>query len=193
MKRVRTSDPVATLVLFSVWLFVLLLALFGASQAHASGASTTLAVLESFPVHVTDAEEPEEKRSRRLREIATAIDAATDRPTERAALLTIVRFESGAAAYVHEDRCADGPRGKLECDSGQAVGHWQLHGEVPSELGAQASKAVALWRFGLSRCRRAHPDPIAGAFQSFGTGGKCSPSAWSKKRADTMRRIVERL
>jgi hypothetical protein len=192
MITVRTTDPRALVALCCVWASVTGLALSCATEAHADG-DRTFAALQSFPVHTSDRDEPEEKRRKRLREIAAAVDGATtDRP-ERAALLTLVLFESHAAAYVHEGRCSDGPRGALECDSGLAKGHFQLHGDVPDSLDEQAVKALSLWRFGLTRCRRAHPDPIAGAFQSFGTGGKCSPSAWSSRRADMMRRLTGKL
>lgn len=163
-----------------------------------SDTGATLRVLQSFPVHVTDKDEPAESRAARLAEIATAIDAATSDPTERAALLTLVRMESGAAGYVHRGECSTGPRGKFECDSGRAKGHWQLHANadhptIPDFLGEQAKIALRLWKSGRVACRRVVTDEIAGAFQSYGTGGKCSPSAWSSSRADHLRRIAGRL
>lgn len=169
-----------------------------AAVALGSEPSPTLRALESMPVHVTDRDEPEEKRSRRLREIADAIDSATEDRLERAVLLTLVRYESGAAAYVHEGRCSDGPRGERECDHGRAVGHWQLHAserypEIPDSIEEQARIAVTLWRGARSRCRGSVTDDIAGAFAAYGTGGKCAPVAWAQHRADYARRLAGRL
>ena len=168
-----------------------------------SDTGATLRVLQSFPVHVTDSDEDPDSRAARLAEIAQAIDAATSDPTERAALLTLVKFESGAAAYVFEGRCADGPRGLYECDGTPGKGHkatgvYQLHANndhpvIPSDVASQSRIALRLWKSGRVSCRRVVTDEIAGAFVSFGTGGKCSPTGWSQARASHLRRIAGRL
>lgn len=158
----------------------------------------TLKVLRSFPVHHTDRNEDPSKRDARLQDFAKAVDAVTQDPTEKAALLTIARYESHIAAYVYENRCSDGPRGKHECDAGRAKGLLQLqpndnHPVIPDDTTEQAEIAVRLWRGYRSRCARVVPDEFAGAFDAYGTGGSCAPSKWAKDRADYMRSIIRRL
>lgn len=157
----------------------------------------TRGALRAFPVHVTDRDEPGESREARLERVAEAIDSATEDPLERAALLTLARYESGLARYVQEGRCADGPRGSRECDSGRSVGLFQLrpnanHPEVPESLGGQAAMALRLWRGARVRCRSSVPDELAGAFSAYGTGGGCGAS-WAKGRAEHLRRLRARL
>lgn len=193
--RIQTSDLRAFLALLLSWAIIGGLAFSGLAWGSERG---TLAILRSFPVHVSDREEEPATRDARLAEIARAIDAVTEDPTGRAALLTLVRFESGAAAYVHEDRCSDGPRGSRECDAGRARGHWQLHANnrhprIPDGLEEQASIALRLWRGSRERCARVVSDDLAGAFSAYGTGGHCAPAKWSTERAAFMRRIVRRL
>ncbi len=174
----------------------LALGVVGASMVLASPGKSedlrTLSVLAAFPVHVSDKAEASDVRLKRLREIADAIDAASASPRDRAALLTLVRFETNAAGYVHEGRCADGPRGKAECDGGKATGHFQLHGEVSESLAEQAKRAITIWRFGLKRCGRVTRDDYAAAFSSYGSGGKCGLSSYTK-RAAYLRSIAGRL
>jgi len=166
--------------------FAIAAAWFSAPLALAGG--STLAVISAWPPHVSDADEDPTKRASRLTEIADAIDGATGDRQERAALLTLIRYESGAASHVQRGECKP-----HECDKGRATGIYQLHGDVPVELAGQTSRALGVWRFGFKRCARSHPDPIAGAFQSYGSGGHCAPSKWSAKRAATMRGLVSRL
>lgn len=193
MIAIRTTDTVATLSLLAASFVLTALAVTCASEEALAGDETpTQRVLASFPVHVTDRDEDPESRKRRLRTIADAIDAGASAPRDRAALLTLVRFESHAARYVHEGRCFDGPRGKLECDAGRATGHWQLHGVVPSDLESQARRAAELWRGGLQRCEGSSSDRMAGAFAAYATGGKCG-FAGAEKRAAYLRSILGRL
>lgn len=163
-------------------------------EAYAGeGKSRTREVIAGWPVHVTDAGENAAVREERLTAIARAIDLATSDMTERAALLTLVRNESGAAAYVYEGRCSDGPRGQRECDSGRATGVWQIHGEVPDSVVEQAELALSIWRSHRTRCRKVLADELVGAFAGYGTGGKCAPEAWAVRRAEETRRVARRL
>lgn len=194
MIHVKTTDAKAVLLLVMASALLFSAALTCASQqVFASEESKTLRALNRMPTHHTDVGEPTEKRQKRMAAIAEAIDAASQLTRDRAALLTILRYESNAARYVHHSKCSEGPRGPLECDSGKATGLWQIHGDVPDDLEGQAVLAIRIWRFGLTRCSRAHPDSFAGAFQSFGSGGKCAPSASSTMRANYMRQIVRDL
>lgn len=193
---IRTTDLRATLALVGACTAITACAFVG--LAHGAQERGTLAVLRSMPVHVTDRGEAPEKRNERLSDIASAVDAVTESPTERAALLTIARFESHLAAYVFEGRCSDGPGGSKECDSGRAVGVFQLHPNanhpvIPASVFEQADIALRLWRGGRESCRRVVSDELQGAFDAYGTGGKCAPSKWSKARAEHLRAIQGRL
>lgn len=154
--------------------------------------SRTLAVLSSFPVHYTDKDEDSDKRAARLLELQTAVDSATRNYEERAALLTLLKYESGTAAYVQEGRCSDGPRGKFECDSGRAKGPWQLHGEVPDDLSEQAALAIKLWRAARLRCSKVVPNEHEGAFSGYATGGKCGWGG-APRRVTTMLQLWRKL
>ena len=102
------------------------------------------------PVPETSAE-----RSERLLLVATALYSASEtrpkgwhRATMAAALLSVAWHESRFAAYVQLGRCADGPRGKAECDGGRARSLWQLHRSACSALwevsdGSEESTRVA--------------------------------------------------
>lgn len=167
-------------------------------RASGNEESPTLRVLRAVPVHTMDRkeDEPPARRDARLRVMADAIDGAAKDRVVRAALIVLARRESGLAAYVYEGRCADGPPGE-QCDDGKATGPWQLHatddGPVPESIDEQAAMAASVWRFGRKRCRRMVPDELAGAFASYGSGGKCSPSKSSKARAQETRAMVGRL
>jgi hypothetical protein len=202
--HVRTTDTKAMLALLMAAALVFSTALTCASQEvyaselpcadqECSDLWPTLKVLMSFPVHVTDRNEDKGERIHRLAQIAKAIDAASESTRDRAALLTLARFESNLARYVEQSRCSDGPRGPLECDSGRATGLWQIHGEVPADLAGQAALAIRIWRFGLTRCGGAAKDDFTGAFASYGSGGKCAPSGQSAKRAEYMRGVWGKL
>ncbi len=180
-----------------VLLFCLLVALSATLSLRALAVPSTFGVLSSFPVHHTDRDEPEEARARRVGAVASAIDQATDDPTERAALATLVRFEAGLARYVQEGRCSDGPRGKHECDSGRSIGLFQLRPNdnfptVPSDLEGQAVMALRIWRGARVRCRSSVPDELAGAFSQYGSGNSCGHS-WAEARASHVRKIRGRL
>lgn len=192
---IRTTDFRATLALIAVSAGLAALAFAGLAYGAERG---TLAVLRGFPVHFTDRDESPEKRDARLAEVASAIDAVTENPVERAALLTLARHESGLASYVHENRCAEGPRGDKECDRGNSKGIFQLkpnanHPTIPDSTLEQADIALRLWRGGRASCARVVHDDLAAAFNFYGTGGSCAPSKWSKARADMTRRIAGRL
>ncbi len=175
--------------------FALFAALLLVSTYVDAHTDRTLAALQAMPAHFTDADE--ENRGGRLFEIARAIDAATDDRVERAALLTLGRYESGWARYVLEGRCHEGPRGRHECDSGNSTGAFQLRPnanfpEVPPDLAGQAVMALRLWRGARVHCRRVVSDEFAGAFSMYGSGNSCGHS-WAKARAGHLRRIAGRL
>lgn len=184
-------------LMFCISFTLTVLALAGLSYG-ADTVTPVRRILNAMPVHVTDQGEAPETRAARLDAIEGAIIEATQVPIERAALLTIARGESHLSAYVFEHRCADGPAGARECDSGRAKGVFQLHAnrlypEIPDDVGAQARIAIAQWRCGLNRCAHQVPDNVAGAFDSYGTGGKCAPSEMGKSRAAEARRYAGRL
>src|ERR1700759_5427543 len=106
--------------------------------------SAIFKILMSRPVHKTDTES-RESREVRMHLFADAISDATkraacvgvkdparckpilaDRRLAAGLLLAKLDFESGAAQYVHEGRCDDGPVG-ARCDGGRAHGPWQQH------------------------------------------------------------------
>lgn len=186
------------LYLLTLGLAAVLASFFLAGAVHGAP-SSTLAVLEAFPPHVTDADEPPEERSARLRSLSAGIDAATTDRLGRAVLAVLAWRETRLARYVHEDRCSDGPRGEHECDGGRARGPWQIHDApghtVPADDAGQARLAWRLWSSAYRRCGRVLPerDRIAGAFQSYGTGGMCAPSQWARARAAHVRRVWWRL
>src|SRR5690606_38153628 len=153
---------------------------------HALAGMSTLAALERMPRHVTDIDEPDEEPSARLAELAEAIDAATPDIRRRAALVTLVRFESHAARYVMEGRCADGPCAEREGDAGRGKGAWQRHAdarhpEIPYSLAGRAKIAVALWSYARREC-----GSDAGAFSLYGSGGSCDIKGWPEERAAYM-------
>ena len=190
-----TRDMKAILTLLTAQVVLCALALAGVAYGKASAVRR---VLDSMPVHVTDKGEAPEKRGARLDAISAAIEGATQVPIERAALLVLARRESGLAAYVFEHRCSDGPRGERECDSGKAKGVFQLqpnrmHPEIPADVASQAKIAIAAWRYGMHRCSHSVPDDIAGAFDSYGSGGGCAPTEQGKSRAAETRAYAGRL
>lgn len=187
----KTTDPKAVLLLLAVCAAMCTCSLRGLAESPRG----TLAVLEAFPAHVTDRNEP--NRKARLEAIARAVDAATDDPTERAALLTLGRYESGWARFVMEGRCSEGPRGARECDSGKSFGAFQLRPnakfpEVPADLEGQATMALRMWRGARVYCRSSVRDELAGAFSQYGSGNSCG-HAWAEARAAHLRRIAGRL
>ena len=171
------------------------------------GVQRTLKLLEEVPIHETDKGEPEWPRHARMTRKAVAInDATRDHgeqwidPDARAALITLARYESHLALYVYENRCADGPRGKYECDSGKAKGIFQIHAnrdwpEIPDDVETQAIIAAKLWRGHYYRCARSMPeaDRVAAAFAAYGSGGTCAVSEWAETRAHYWRGIRARL
>lgn len=191
------QDTKAVFMLVAVAAAQLGLALRCAGITHAGDKDPTLTVLESFPRHDTDTSEDDTKRFGRIREIAAAINMATDDATERAALAVLAKRESGLAAYVYEDRCSDGPRKHRECDRGRARGVWQLHAnsdhpEIPSDVYDQAKIAVKLWRGHRYRCASLNTDQLAGAFAGYATGKACSWGGAASRARET-RRIAAQL
>ncbi len=183
--RTQTLKPGtrAVLLMLAVWLASVLFSLKGLANEAEPRQSRTLAVLSAFPVHYTDKAEDPIKRAWRVELTAIAVDRATQNLQERAALLTLLKFESGLASYVQEDRCHEGPRGKFECDSGKALGIWQLHGEVSDDLNLQAERALFLWRAARKRCGKVVDNDIIGAFSGYATGGSCGWGGATKRYA----------
>lgn len=191
------ADFTSFAALFALACSLVALTLFGV--ARGDDETPTLRVLRAIPVHYWDKHEGEslERRDERLREMASAIDEASKYRIVRGALIVLARRESGLASYVYEDRCSDGPAGKLECDHGRAVGPFQTwptkRQPVPDDIKGRTELAASLWRFGRKRCRRMVEDDLVGAFSSYGSGGRCSPTKNAKSRAAETRAIVRRL
>lgn len=185
-----------------IGLLVLFPCLLGATDP-VPATERTYELLLSLPPHFTDKDEPEDARKPRLRRIARAMDEATTKDgwvnwEARRALVTIARGESHLARYVYEHRCSEGPRKEEECDSGRAVGIFQLHAnkdypEIPLDVEAQAVIAAKYWWGHYHRCLRGSPDPYASAYAAYGSGGWCAVSKWSKNRAQFHRSIAGRL
>jgi len=191
------SDAKSVLVLVFVAFAQCGLALTCAGLTEAAEQDPTLQALESFPRHETDASEDETKHFQRLRDIAAAINLATEDTTERAALAVLAKRESGLAAYVYEDRCSDGPRKQYECDRGRARGVWQLHAnrdnpEISGDVYDQAKIAVKLWRGHRYRCAGSSQDQLAGAFAGYATGKACSWGGAASRASET-RRVAAKL
>lgn len=181
---------------WSIWVcLVCLLASFACvlcepTTARAYNNGEVLDVLQGWAPHVTDLEEDPGPRVTRLREFSETIERASPNGNSRAVLLTLAFFESGAARYILEDRCFDGPRGEAECDHGRAVGPWQLHGsdDIRDNLEAQARRAVGRFRHHQKRCGGS----LEGAFAGYATGGSCEWSG-AAQRVAKYRSIVRRL
>jgi hypothetical protein len=90
MITIRTTEPRGLLALCGVWAASVGLALSCAEDAYAgqSGETSVLRYLESLPYEGVDPE-----RAQHLRDVAGAITRATDKPSERAWLLGIGRWE----------------------------------------------------------------------------------------------------
>ena len=160
-----------------------ILALFGLCQA--AERLSTLGALERIPVHKSDTDENPLKRIARLRLVADAIDAATSKRGERAALVALGRYESHFARDVCE--------GVRLGDRGKAYGCWQSHDKDRSGgVEAQAQRAIRDLRRGGNYCRARGHDYWTGAFSIYATGRQCS---WSEAetRVRFMRNIEWRM
>lgn len=136
-------------------------------------------LLESFPRHVTDRDEPAELRAGRLRSASSAIRKAAAGDAYLAKALAIHGlFETHFARYVGEGRCHDGPKGS-RCDEGRARTYFQVwettcpkawaepQGSV-AELEAAAVCAANILRAGRARCGT--PE---GMFAAMWGSGRC--------------------
>jgi len=159
--------------------------------AHHGG---TLGVLLRFPRYEGDANEPESERVERLRELASAIDAATPWSAERALLVTVAKHESQLARHVQLDEaaCRDGE--SHQCDSGAAWSPFQLHGTDRQGGGRRAARiALSRLRGAAERCggdtleTRYH-----GALALYATGSKCTWSGTAERIA-TWKRVLARI
>jgi len=173
---------------------VILLAINCSATARASESaceSTTHCVLAGMRQHESDAHESEAQKLARLLPVASAIDAATSDIHERAILVALGQHESHFARYVLDGRCSDGPRGKRECDSGRAVGPWQIwrlaQRDVPDDLAAQASIAVRLLRGYRRTC-----GSLEGALSMYARGGLCTWSG-AAGRVRTVRAVEAKM
>jgi hypothetical protein len=118
--------------------------------------------------------------------LAGAIDGVARDRLERAALLVIVRGESGLARFVDFDwdKCREGHQGW--CDSGRAYGLAQLHGMLRTETRAeQMREALKRWRYHRARC-----GSVAGAFAGYGSGSSCVVTKQASERAASAKRLT---
>lgn len=188
MKREFAVDEwLGATVLALVVIAMSVLALIG--EAHASEESTTLRALQAMPVHESDKDEPALERAERLGYLAGAIDGVARDQLERAALLVIVREESGLARFVDLDwpKCREGRGGW--CDSGRAFGVAQLHGMKRTETRAEQMRvALSRWRHHRQRC-----GSVAGAFAGYGSGSSCAVTKQASERASMARKLASRL
>jgi hypothetical protein len=124
------------------------------------------AALVAMPAFAAEPEpESPEERALRLQPVAAEIwDASVNRPSgysraQWAAVMGALSWhETRLAKYVHAARCSDGPRGERECDSGKALGLFQVHRAAcqeawateagsHAELSASARCAARLLRY----------------------------------------------
>jgi hypothetical protein len=183
----RGSNAV-TLCFLAALIFIFV-ALLYSPRAHGAEPSSTLVELQAMPRHHTDADEPDIDRAERLGYLAGAIDGVARNALERAALLVIVRGESGLARFVDLDwdKCRNGLQGW--CDSGRAFGVAQLHGMLRTETRAEQMRvALSRWCHHRQRC-----GSVAGAFAGYGSGSSCNLTAQSIERAKSAERLAGKL
>lgn len=120
-----------------------------------------IALIDAFPRHATDRRESWADYHGRAIDLADAILHASETSQKAAELATIVFHETRFARYVAEDRCAEGPQGRQECDGGRALGVFQLGPSFrrgvsgpPSRerLRAEALEAGRALDLGYDRC-----------------------------------------
>jgi hypothetical protein len=131
------------------------------------GAETTLSVLESLPIHKSDANEPPDERAARLRKIALAIDGAAEAREVRAMLLAVGKHESHFARSV----CGGSKTG----DDGKAFGCWQSW-ELDRSGGivGQAKRAADHLRKAGNYCVARGHHRVAGSLSLYATGRTCT-------------------
>lgn len=174
-------------------------------------------ILMSRHAHKTDTESLEARQAR-MHLFADAINDATkraacvgvkdpaackpilsDRRLAAGLLIAKLDFESGAAQYVHEGRCDEGPVG-ARCDGGRAHGPWQQHqssvfprSDFDDMVGATAAAThLAAWHAlkllsgQFKSCQHIYPDPIASAIAGYaGTCISMSPGLVAREAALT--------
>lgn len=158
----------------------------GALTSAAYGEGSTFAELQRLPVHKSDRDEAPEDRQRRLREIAAAIDAASQERLERAMLIELGHRESHFA----RDVCA----GERLGDRDRAHGCWQAWTKVEERGGVdvQAEIAIGHLRRGGNYCAARGFDRIEGSYAIYGTGSVCS-APFARERAERAIALAGRL
>jgi hypothetical protein len=150
------------------------------------------AALVAMPAFAAEPEpESPEERALRLQPVAAEIwDASVNRPSgySRAQWAAVNQalawHETRLAKYVHMARCDTGPRGKRECDSGKALGLFQVHRAAcrpawavepgsHDELRESAKCAARLLRYAHNRCVSRAPTALQGAFSGY-AGASCT-------------------
>ncbi len=187
--RFNVRKSVGPLALSFVCVLLNLWALAGIAKAYNNGECGD--VINGWARHFTDLDESEETRSLRLDATGSLVESITPNGDSRAVLLTLLYFESAhAARYIMQDRCSDGPRGEKECDSGRAVGPWQLHfsEDVRGDHFAQGRRALGRFRHHQRLCGGS----LEGAFAGYAMGHGCQ-WAGAAERVAKYRQIVKRL
>ena len=172
---------------------LLLLLLFFPLLVHAQPPTWryTLQVLESLPVHKSDASEAPSERKSRLTAYAQHLHAVTRSRHERALLIAVALHESHFARAVCED-------GKLG-DNGKAFGCWQSWEKDRSGgVKGQAQRAIKHLRMAENFCRSRNknnprpPHRVILAVSLYATGKYCTWPGASKRLA-TYRKVIARL
>lgn len=166
---------------------------FAALVALAGETSKTFDAINELTRSEHDVDESELDRRARLKEIASAIDQATQSKRERAWLISLAYHESHFARYVDLDwpECKDGRT--LRCDRGRAFGLLQAHNMTRLEgRGEQFELGIKRLRSGANYCKGQGFDPETGAFSLYATGKTCGWSG-AKRRVAFASRIVGRL
>ena len=157
----------------------------GAEDLDCEGATHCL--LMSFPRHVSDKDEPEAERWERVKQIASALDAATSNRIERAWLAMTIFEESRMARYVDLDwpKCRDGEGG--QCDGGRAYGLTQVHNTNRKMSRKQLfERSLKLVKAGGNYCKKRGFSFWAGGISQYARGGRHCEWKSAEKRVARM-------
>lgn len=165
-----------------------------------------LGILLGFSSHVSDrgpdGETPAE-RAQRMIHVAEDIYAAAGQDRHKAAaLLTLAKKETSLSRWVGRGCIGKHPKGTGDCDAGLARSYWQVQENGCPEgwahpRGSRAAQkqlavcAIRLWRAAYRRCKKANPDPLAGAYSGYWTA--CRGLSSANSRARYHKRILARL
>lgn len=157
-----------------------------------------LNALLHIPTYGADRHEQPGERIALFWPVAQTIASVSKNKEERAAMVTLLKHESGGARYVLSGHCSQGPVG-ARCDHGHARGPFQVHSwckdaysvneDSPESLQAGALCAIHMLRAAKYRCASRNSDLLAGMFSGYRSSSCTWPPA--RDRAHTMRAVLE--